>query len=251
MKTTIFMGNLGYLRGINGSLAHHVRYSYRHFYCSRAVQEAALQQLAETIRHQNPNICCFVEIDQGAGHARAFNQLERLASEQYAFFDIENKYGPSSRLRSLALTRGKSNGFLARQKIHYEKIYFTHGTKKLIYKLAITHGITLFFAHFSLKKATRMQQLAQIRNLMQETHGEVILLGDFNILGGFDELLPLLHNSNYVLLNERDTPTFRFHTLRLPLDLCICTKTIAQQAHLTIIPQSYSDHDALVVTISH
>src|SRR5690606_19729847 len=110
-----------------------------------------------------------VEIDKGSLDSAYFNQLEALASEHYPFFDIENKYGPTSRLRQMRLTKGKSNGFLAKASFPYEKIYFTSGTKRLIYKIMLEPGLTLFFAHFSLKKAVRVQQLLQIRELIKQT----------------------------------------------------------------------------------
>jgi endonuclease/exonuclease/phosphatase family metal-dependent hydrolase len=250
MSTVILMSNLGYLRGINGGLMHHIRYAYRNFYCSRDVQEACLEQVIGLIEQERPDVCCFVEIDKGSATARSFNQLEALVSEQYPFFDIENKYGLLSRLRSLPLTRGKSNGFLAKRTLPYEKIFFTHGTKRLIYKIALTPDVTLFFAHFSLKRETRAQQLLQTRQILNDTPGEIILLGDFNIHSGFKELEPLLHENNLVLLNNEETPTFRFHNVRLPLDLCICSRGIAERAALKIIPQPYSDHEALVLTLT-
>lgn len=250
MNTVILMSNLGYLRGINGCLAHHFRYAHRHIYCPRDVQESCLKQVVRIIEQENPDICCFVEIDKGSARLSNFNQLEALASEQYPFFDIENKYGPLSRLRSLPLTRGKSNGFLAKRKMPYEKIFFTHGTKRLIYKISLEPEVTLFFAHFSLKKAVRMRQLLQVRELLKATPGEVVFLGDFNIHGGFKELAPLLHENNLLLLNREDAPTFRFHRFLLPLDLCICSHGIAPRLHLKIVPQPYSDHEALVLTLA-
>jgi endonuclease/exonuclease/phosphatase (EEP) superfamily protein YafD len=247
--TVILMSNLGYLRGINGGLAHHLRYAYRNIYCSREAQEACLKQVIGLIKQEDPDICCFVEIDKGSTRVAPFNQLEALVTEQYPFFDIENKYGPLSRLRSLPLTSGKSNGFLAKRTLPYEKIFFAHGTKRLIYKIALEENITLFFAHFSLKREKRTQQLLQTRELLKDTPGEIILLGDFNIHSGFQELAPLLHENNLILLNREEEPTFRFHTLRLPLDLCICSPGLAARAQLKIIPQPYSDHEALVLTL--
>lgn len=250
MGITILMSNLGYLRGINGCLVHHFRYAYRHIYCSRNVQETCLAQVIEIIRRERPDLCCFVEIDKNLAGLGNFSQFETLVSECYPFFNIENKYGPVSRLRKLPVMRGKGNGFLASRPWPYEKIFFSHGTKRLIYKIMLKPGLALFFAHFSLKKAVRALQLAEIRTLLQDTPGEIILLGDFNIHSGFQELAPLLHENNLVLLNREDIPTFRFHTLQLPLDLCICSHGIAKNAQLDIIPQPYSDHEALLLTLT-
>ena len=250
MGTSILMSNLGYLRGINGCLAHHFRYAYRHIYCPRHVQEACIKQVIHLIEEAQPDICCFVEIDKGSASSAKFNQLEALVSERYPFFDIENKYGRLSRLRSLPLTKGKSNGFLSRRSLSYEKIFFTHGTKRLIYKIAVEPNVTLFFAHFSLNKNKRVHQLRQTWELIQETPGEIILLGDFNIHSGFGEVAPLLRENRLILMNREDEPTFTFHTVRLPLDLCLCSSGLAKRANLKIIPQPYSDHAALLLTLA-
>ena len=249
METVILMSNVGYLRGIDGSLQQHMRFAHRHFYSPRKVQEACIAQVRGIMESERPDICCFVEIDKGSKKAKGFNQLEALACEQYAFYDIDNKYGPTSHLRHLPLMHGKSNGFIARRKLPYEKIYFTHGTKKLIYKLSLEPEVTLFFAHFSLKQKVRAQQLAQIQQLLRETNGEVIVLGDFNIKSGFQELAPLINENNLKLLNEEHVPTFRFHTFQMPLDICLCSQGIAQRASLRVIPQPYSDHEALLLTL--
>lgn len=249
--TKILMSNLGYARGINGCLAHHVRYAHRHVFCNQVVQQQALDQLAAIMQEEEPDICCFVEIDNGSFDTARFNQLEHLLTDDYPAYDVENKYGQGSILRTLAFTRGKSNAFIARKRYPHEKIYFTHGTKRLIYKIHITSGLTLFFAHFSLKQKVRQKQLEQTRDLMHNTEGEVIFMGDFNILNGIGELDPLLQDEGLVLLNSPDMPTFTFHRRKLMLDLCLCTPEIAARTKLRIIPQPYSDHAALVAEVLH
>ena len=109
--TVILMGNLGYLRGINGYLSQHLRYAHRHVYCSPKIQQAAIAQVMDIIMREDPDICCFVEIDKGSSDLANFNQLEALVSEHYQYYDIENKYGPASRLRTMpSMREGKSEG---------------------------------------------------------------------------------------------------------------------------------------------
>lgn len=244
---TILMSNLGYARGINGCLAHHVMYAHRHFYCSPKAQEKSLQLVNALIKQEDPDICCFVEIDKGSPSSANLNQLERLLTEHYPHFDIENKYGLASRFRKLSFTRGKSNAFMAKHAFEYEKIYFDHGIKRLIYKIRLGHNVTLFFAHFSLKENIRKLQLLQVKELIHQTRGEVIFMGDFNILTGLQEVAALLHDNHMVLLNREDEPTFTLHRRRLLLDLCFCSKSLAQKAELRVVPQPYSDHAALVL----
>jgi endonuclease/exonuclease/phosphatase family metal-dependent hydrolase len=245
----ILMSNIGYARGINGCLAHHVFFAHRHFYCTPEVQEQALTQLNQLIAQEDPDLCCFVEIDKGSLSSANFNQLEKLTGEKYAYYDIENKYGEMSRLRHWPLTRGKSNAFMAKHSVKYEKLYFRHGTKRLVYKITLDAHLTLFFAHFSLKKAVRAEQLQQVKEMIAQTPGEVIFLGDFNVLTGLQEIAPLVQENHLMLLNREDNPTFTFHRTKLVLDLCLCSRQIASRIKLRVVPQPYSDHAALLLDL--
>jgi endonuclease/exonuclease/phosphatase family metal-dependent hydrolase len=245
----ILFSNLGYARGISGRLSEHIRYAHRHFYCPPSIQRQSLDQLKQLIKEVGPDLCCFVEIDQGSFGPARFNQLKHLVSENHAFSDIENKYAPDSLLRSLTATSGKSNAFISRKKYDFEKIYFTCGFKRLVYKIKVTEDITLFFAHFSLKKSVRTRQLLEARDLMRREEGEVIFLGDFNILSGLQEIEPLLDEGRFTLLNQPDVPTFFFHKHELVLDLCVCSLPIGKNASLKVLPQSYSDHAALILEV--
>lgn len=245
----ILMSNLGYARGISGSLADHLRYAHRHFYCSAKIQKDSLRQLSKIIADEDPDICCFMEIDKGSFSSAGLNQLQELIDEKYSFSDIENKYAVKSQLRSFPMSMGKSNAFLAKHNFSHEKLYFPIGIKRLIYKISLDHHLTLFFAHFSLSKSVRAKQILKTRDLMQKTKGEVVFMGDFNILSGLREIGPLLDCGRFKLLNQIDATTFTFHTRKLVLDLCICSVSLVPQALLEIVPQSYSDHAALVLTL--
>lgn len=214
------MSNLGYLRGINGHLIQHVLYARRHFFCPIDIQKRALQQLLTIIETEKPDLCCFVEIDTGSSTSAEFNQVEALISQTYPFFDSENKYALESKLRTLPRSKGKSNAFIAKQPLPFEKHYFHHGTKRLIYKIQLAEELTLFFAHFSLKRLVRAQQLEQIGRMMAQTPGESIFLGDFNILTGFGELAPLLKSGELQLLNREHEHTFTFHRFKKKRSIC-------------------------------
>lgn len=244
----ILFSNLGYARGISGALIHHLRYAHRHLYCPPDTQKASLKQLGELIRVEDPDLGCFVEIDQGSFSSGGYNQLEMLINQRYSYFDIENKYGEVSYLRSFFMTKGKSNAFVAKQPWPYEKLFFRHGSKRLVYKIILAQNLTLFFSHFSLSRQVRHRQLHEASSLMKTTKGESVFLGDFNILTGPQELAPLLENG-FVLLNQQQEHTFTFHKRRLMLDLCLCSPAIAGNTFMKIIPQPYSDHAALLLEI--
>lgn len=243
----ILFSNLGYAKGIDGSLRHNVLHAGRHIYSSPAVQRQVLGQFRRIIDTESPDICCLVEIDRGSFHSAYLNQIQVLLGDDYPFSDIADKYGEQSRFSSLPFHQGKSNGFIARGEFPFERHYFRHGTKRLIYQVALPEGITLFFAHFSLQRQVRARQFQEMHRLIMEKEGRVIILADFNILHGFQELTPLLDNTDLRLLNRQDEPTFTFHRRRLVLDLCLCSAELAERMTLRVIPQPFSDHAALLV----
>src|SRR5690606_25462638 len=128
-------------------------------------------------------------------------------------------------------------------------IHFTHGVKRLIYKLKLRQDLTLFFAHFALKRRVREKQLLQVDQLIESTPGNIIFMGDFNLLDGLSELDPLLQGKTMTLLNRPEEYTFTFHKRQLVLDVCICTPALAERSVLHVVPQPYSDHAALLLTV--
>ncbi len=253
MTYKILFSNIGYAKGIDGSLHQHIGLFGRHFYCALPVQEQVLSQLKAIIETEDPDLCCFVEIDSGSFHSARFNQIEALLDDRYAFHDIADKYGYQSLLSRLPLHRGKSNALMAKHKMSFERLYFQHGTKRLVYNVVlppeIPGDIHVFFAHFSLNKRTRMRQFQEVRQIILDTPGETIVLADFNIFGGFKELAPLLNTEDLIVLNNESDPTFAFSGRRLALDLCLCSRALAPRLNMRIVPQPFSDHAALLVEV--
>lgn len=249
MKRILF-SNLGYAKGIDGSLRQHAGHFGRHLYCPVPVQQQVLSQVRALIDAQSPDICCFVEIDNGSIHSGGLRQIEALMDdEHYRFHDIAGKYGNESFLRDLPFHTGKSNAFLARADVRFERHYFTHGSKRLIYNLRLPDGLRVFFTHFSLRQAIRQRQFIEMRDLIGRADGPVVIMADFNILRGVEELRPLLEEGGLVLMNQEEDYTFTFFRHRLLLDLCLCSSEIAMRSELQVVPQPYSDHAALLLII--
>lgn len=245
----ILFSNIGYAKGIGGSLAEHARGLMRHFYSPQTVQKTALSKLRSMIDAEKPDLCCFVEIDQGSFHSSYFNQIQALMDDEYHFHDIAGKYGENSWLGKMPLHTGKSSAFMARQSLLFERLYFLHGSKRLIYRITLPDETQVLFAHFSLNRKTRQFQFREVHQLIDQAKRETILLADFNIMHGFAELRPLIEETGLVVLNREEDHTFTFHRRRLALDLCLCSKNIAPRASVRILPQDFSDHDALLVTV--
>lgn len=244
----ILFSNLGYARGIDGSLGQHMLRFPRNFYVTKAAQQKTLSAFKALLLEHGPDLCCIVEVDSGSMHSANLNQMTPLLGPDYPFHDIADKYGENSRLGRLPLHQGKSNAFLARREFPFARLYLRHGTKRLIYRLTLP-GFTLFFAHFSLKAPVRALQLAEMRRLVDETPGGAMVLGDFNTMLGFGELKPLVNDGALQILNREDEPTFLFHRKKLALDLCVCTQKLAVRTKVQILPQPFSDHAALLVEV--
>lgn len=245
----ILFSNLGYARGIDGSLWHHVSRFGRHFYCPVPPQQLVLSQLKEIITREEPDLCCFVEIDQGARHSSHFNQMEALRDETYSHNDISNKYGTDHWFSRLPFHGSKCNGFLARNEYNFEKLFFRVGRKRLIYRIILPGGIAVYFAHFSLKAPVRVKQFEELQDILLHDGRPSIVLADFNIFKGFSEIDSLLKNTDMRLLNREGEYTFTFHKKRHILDLCLASADIAERVDLKIIPQPFSDHAALFLEL--
>ena len=61
----IVYANLGYARDIDGSLKHHIGRAHHHIYTPRQAQLRALNFLKDRLRELQPDLSCFLEIDQG------------------------------------------------------------------------------------------------------------------------------------------------------------------------------------------
>lgn len=250
MGFKVFFSNIGYARGIDGSLWQHICRFNRHFYCSVPLQQEVLLQLKGIIDAEQPDLCCFVELDQGSPHSAGFNQLDFLVDGIYKHFDFADKYGPDSWMGRMPFALGRSSAFMAREKVEFEHRYFSHGSKRLIHQVELPDNVSLYFTHFSLSAKTRHRQLAEMRKIVEEETGPVIIMADFNIMNGFGELKPLIEGTDLQVLNKETDPTFMLYRYYRALDLCICSKSLVDKMTLRIIPQPFSDHAALLVEMA-
>lgn len=245
----ILMSNIAYAKGFNGALGQHLLYAHRHLYCSPKVQRGVLQDIRTLIERESPDICCLVEIEKARAAAGSIDQLQTLLEGRFHHFDIANKYSEKGGLQRLPGAASKCNAFFANRPVPFERIYLRTGHKRLVYKIALTPAVTLFFAHFSLRKVKREAQFRELHAIVTRTPGQHIVMGDFNILTGFQELDFLLSDTGLVLRNNPAETTFRFHQKRQVLDLCLCSRSLVDNTRLKVIDQPYSDHAALLLHV--
>ncbi len=250
MKHRILVSNLGYARDIDGTVLSHFLHIYRHFFTPIALQKSSLDAYKKIIAESNPDIYCMIEIDTGSPTSGGFDQFEYLACPDYPLRDVVSKYAIHSRLADFWMTRGKSNGFMARKPYVFERQYLSMGSKRLLYRIVLEESLVLFFTHLSLKKDIRIKQIRELRMLADKEEGNVLIAGDFNILAGLSELDILTGDGCYQLLNDSTHGTFTLFGKHYLLDICLVSSKIAARISLTIIDQPFSDHDALLITVS-
>lgn len=236
----ILLFNVGYCTELDGSFRDYLLRFYRYFHTPKKILRDAIRSLSALMRLQHPDLCCFVELHdktRDLPHVRA-----------YAYHSVENKYGLKSVLRRLPFFRHNCNGFFARTRLPYRKIFLKHGAKKLIYELKIPRGISLFMVHFSLKKRVRREQCGELERLLADRK-KVILCGDFNTLHGTEELAHLRKTCNLRIVNARRSPTFPTRRPRKALDLFLCTPSI-EIARVRVLQSVHlSDHLPVLLEI--
>ncbi len=243
--------NVDYFRGMDGSFSGQVLYGYRYLYCPLKVQAACFQEFQKVIEREKPDLCCLLEVDRGSLNDAYTDQIQRLEDDEYRYGDGENKYSPTFRWRNNPFLVGKSNGFIAEKKYRFEKRYLKHGIKQLVYVIQLERGMTLILVHLTpFSEEVRRKQIEEIRE-MAAGFPEVIICGDFNILGGLDEVQALLEDSNLVLMNRADDKTYPTYRPKFFLDLIVCSKDIASRSKLRVLTDCrLSDHLPVVFEVS-
>lgn len=250
MMHRILVSNLGYARDIDGTMLAHLRKSYRHLHTPPLLQKISLDTYKKIVEETNPDICCMIEIDTGSIASGGFDQFAYLAHPDYPVRDVVSKYAVKSRLANFWATRGKCNGFMAKHPYEFERIYLSFGSKRLLYRIVLEEGVVLFFTHLALKSDIRKQQIDELRMLADRETGDVLIAGDFNILAGLEELDVFTKDGRYELLNDSAHGTFTLFGKHYLLDICLVSRHTTARTSLQIIDQPFSDHDALLITVS-
>ena len=244
----LLYANLGYARDIDGSIGHHVRRWHHHVYTPRAAQMRGLSHVRDVMEKHEPDLSCFVEIDQGSITNGFFDQMAELWDERHHSYSVDNKYAEGARHGRLSISRGKSNGFIASSPVSFTKRYFTHGAKRLVYDIVV-EGVHVFLVHCSLKAAVRREQFAELRGWIDALDAPAVIIGDFNLLKGMGELQGLLNDRLLVPAFDDQLPTFRFGPWRACLDQCLVSPDLKRYCRAEVIDQPFSDHQMLLVDL--
>ena len=214
----ILFYNLGYCRGITGSLASYMQKGMAVAYHTQKSQKNVLDEIVHIINQENPDVFAYAEISLGALRNQRFNQHAYL-TQQLAKTHAEisaSKYGQSM-FTLLPFHAGNGNGAVSFVPGEISPHYLRHSRKKLVVVIKTEH-VTIFSVHLPLVSADRKAQLTELVELVNECHGDVVVCGDFNIFGGINELEYIRTQTNLQLAGERSY-TFPSHKPRIELDV--------------------------------
>lgn len=230
----ILFANCGYLTGLSGRLDEYFFLIWRYVF----EDTGASQELIDTLKKENPDVCLFVEMKE--------KSIQKLAEELpvYEHIVLVEKYGKGFLSRV-----GKRNVHAILSKYPIEnsrKILFSAGSKRSVLETVIG-GVTFYVCHLSLQRKIRHMQIRELRSILLEKKSAV-LAGDFNVFGGEAELLDFESMGVFRNLDDKKQNTFPAYHPQSELDYIFATSDI-HQTEFTILPEVFSDHRALCCTI--
>lgn len=211
-----------------------------------------LKKVANMIKRENPDVCCFLEVNKGASNRAFVNQMKELSSlVKYPFFDMETKYARNSVFRYVPFFSSNCNGFLAKEKFEIKKYFIRKSAKGLIYEVLLDDKISLFSAHFSVWNWIRKSQYEQILEIIlnrKNDSREVILCGDFNLFWGNEDFQKFVKSCDLDVVNEPSDKTFPACKPKKVIDLFLVSKKVKVK-NLKVLHDQFSDHLPVLMEI--
>ena len=200
-----------------------------------------LDQIANFIKAQNPDIVGLLEVDTGSVRSGGVNQAEMIAKTIGHYSSYECKYGQDSVNHLLPILSKQANAFLAAPRIHGERFhYFDTGIKRLIMELEL-NNVAVFLVHLSLKYRHRQVQLRHLYELVNHSKKPVIVAGDFNTFWGENEIFLFMKAAGLRSANSDGIPSYPSRTPRMELDFVLYSEGISVR-DFSIPNVTFSDH---------
>lgn len=140
-----------------------------------------LERIADDIRLSKANVIALQEVDRFNIRSGFKDQVKVLAE----MLDMNWAFAPSLKLGFTQY----GNAVLSKYPIERSEVYVLPGSgeRRTLLKVIINCGdemVTVFNTHLGLRASERTQQLEMISEIIEETEGNAILMGDFNMENG-------------------------------------------------------------------
>lgn len=202
--------NVGYFLGFR-SQRDWLRRPHRAVRASRSVERSGLDGFAEVVERETPEIIALQEVDMGSIRTTLGDQAAVIADRLDALgpavdYRADCKYGPDRVVSSLPGFEKMSNAvYWPDGTGSAEAEYIPPGVKQLAHVLHHDE-MTVISVHLPTTTGTRRDQLAELATLASE-YERVVVVGDFNLFNGFDELSPLTDDLGFEIHSPGDTYT--------------------------------------------
>jgi endonuclease/exonuclease/phosphatase family metal-dependent hydrolase len=233
----IMVYNVGYLTGITGQLLDYLSKGSFFFLRHAKKRGATAEQLAQLVEEIDPDILFLSEVKN--------QDYMKSVTSLFAAYTIDSKYEEGSIFESLPFFRGNCNAVFFKRPQDVEKMYFTHGAKKLLYRVAYNEQTDFFFAHFALGRKTRKKQFQELAAHAQNK-SQVIVGGDFNIFNGVSEVAEMARAANIKIITDEDTKTFPSLKPVHNIDLFLASPSITLKQVRVLSEVLLSDHLPIV-----
>lgn len=211
-----------------------------------------LKKVSSMIKKENPDVCCFLEINKGALNRAFVDQMEELLlMTKYHFSDVETKYSVHSIFRYLPFYGSNCSGILAQKKLELEKYFLKKSVKGLVYEVFLNNKISLFCAHFALWNWARKSQYDAISKMILDRKKggkEVILCGDFNLFWGHEDFRKFVKSCELSVVNKSSDKTFPACKPRDAIDLFLVSDGVKVK-NLKVLHYQFSDHLPLILEV--
>jgi endonuclease/exonuclease/phosphatase family metal-dependent hydrolase len=248
-KNRLILYNIQYSCGLDGSIN-----SYFKFWRFFKAPQNNINKISDFLKKYNPDIIGLIEVDTGSIRTKNKNNSLVIQEKLKILNKIEKiKYGEKNILKLFHHTpflKNQANSILSKYKFNLEEfLFFNHGTKRLLIKVEIPYPKPhiLILVHLSLRKKIREKQIKELREIVKNIKKPLILLGDFNIFSGLEELNPLIE-LNLKIVNK-ELNTYPSSKPKKILDIIMVSKEILIINYKTI-NINLSDHLPLLLDYS-
>jgi endonuclease/exonuclease/phosphatase family metal-dependent hydrolase len=206
---------------------------------------AQLDRIADYIRDQRPDIVGLVEVDTGSFRFNGDSQVAAIAGPLCHRQVCQTKYGLNSIACRLPLLSRQANAVMTNRAILGQTFhYLNHGMKRLVIEVRLPE-LTLFLVHLALKYSQRQHQLVDLAAIVRDTHGPVVVAGDFNAFRGDGELEGFISATGLKSANPDGLPSHPSRAPHRQLDFIFHSPSMRSLDFQA--PQvAYSDHVPLI-----
>lgn len=248
MMVRLILYNIQYCAGTLGSWWEYLKF-WRMLRAPRYLDYV----IANELKNYNPDILGLIEVDLGSLRSRKKDEVtffkEFMGFEGHAKKVKYTKKGVSGLFKKMPITRKQANAILTKNQLFGTKSHeLNNGTKRIVIDTTLKYPrkYRLLLVHLALGSKTRKKQINQLIEIVNAIEEPVILMGDFNLFKGLEEIELLLKNTklNYECSEKSHMKRYTQPSSKpsRTLDIVLTSKEIEVKKYQVLENVKYSDH---------